>query len=265
VKYFRQPKNVGSLRNFETCIDRANGHLVHILHGDDRVLVGFYKDFTEVFQEYPKVGAVFCSYSLIDEFRNKISDAKLVQDRLGLIEDAYLKMAAGLPVQFATTVVKREVYEKLGSFFGVIAGEDWEMWTRVAKNYPIAFIPKILAEYRRYDGTISWPLKEEGKYAKCLAQTTFLIESQLPRKHRHVMKKTRKRRTISCINTSFFIWNQSQNLKVINELTVLALKLNSTSKEVHIKLYKLYSKILFHKVKIHLWKLPMYRKSVVRD
>ena len=37
VKYYRQPQNVGSLRNFETCINRANGHLVHLLHGDDRV------------------------------------------------------------------------------------------------------------------------------------------------------------------------------------------------------------------------------------
>jgi hypothetical protein len=38
VSYFRQKKqNVGSLRNFETCINRSRGKYIHLLHGDDRV------------------------------------------------------------------------------------------------------------------------------------------------------------------------------------------------------------------------------------
>src|SRR5690349_14574480 len=41
VEYFRQPENVGSLRNFETCLRRSRGRLVHLLHGDDKVLPGF--------------------------------------------------------------------------------------------------------------------------------------------------------------------------------------------------------------------------------
>src|SRR5687768_13877620 len=40
VEYMRHPINVGSLQNFNTCIDRARGHYVHLLHGDDRVLPG---------------------------------------------------------------------------------------------------------------------------------------------------------------------------------------------------------------------------------
>ena len=40
ISFYRQPHNVGSLRNFETCINMASGHLVHILHGDDRVKKG---------------------------------------------------------------------------------------------------------------------------------------------------------------------------------------------------------------------------------
>ncbi|HET7896220.1 MAG TPA: glycosyltransferase family 2 protein, partial [Flavisolibacter sp.] len=37
VQYYRQAENVGSLRNFETCLNRARGIYVHLLHGDDRV------------------------------------------------------------------------------------------------------------------------------------------------------------------------------------------------------------------------------------
>jgi glycosyltransferase involved in cell wall biosynthesis len=36
VEYYRQPENVGSLRNFETRLNRATGHYIHILHGDDK-------------------------------------------------------------------------------------------------------------------------------------------------------------------------------------------------------------------------------------
>ena len=37
VGFYRQPENVGSLRNFETCLNRATGHYIHLLHGDDQV------------------------------------------------------------------------------------------------------------------------------------------------------------------------------------------------------------------------------------
>jgi glycosyltransferase involved in cell wall biosynthesis len=35
IEYFRKDYNQGSLANFETCINRARGKLVHLLHGDD--------------------------------------------------------------------------------------------------------------------------------------------------------------------------------------------------------------------------------------
>ena len=43
VSFFRQPQNVGAQANFTTCVQRSRGHLVHILHGDDAVLPGFYR------------------------------------------------------------------------------------------------------------------------------------------------------------------------------------------------------------------------------
>ena len=44
IKFFRQPKNVGAIRNFNTCINRSNGEFVHILHGDDWIENGFYNE-----------------------------------------------------------------------------------------------------------------------------------------------------------------------------------------------------------------------------
>src|SRR5262249_19590947 len=40
VAFYRQEKNKGSLRNFETCLNRSKGNWIHILHGDDMVKPG---------------------------------------------------------------------------------------------------------------------------------------------------------------------------------------------------------------------------------
>src|SRR5580704_11221966 len=56
VSYFRQQENVGSLRNFETCINRATGRYIHLLHGDDQVLIGFYAEIENLYKAYPVSG-----------------------------------------------------------------------------------------------------------------------------------------------------------------------------------------------------------------
>src|SRR5205085_8247373 len=44
ILFFKQEENRGSLRNFETCINRSRGRWIHILHGDDLVQQGYYKE-----------------------------------------------------------------------------------------------------------------------------------------------------------------------------------------------------------------------------
>src|SRR3954469_12878802 len=53
IGYFRQEVNKGSLRNFETCINRAKGKWIHLLHGDDLMEPGFYKEIDSLFNKYP--------------------------------------------------------------------------------------------------------------------------------------------------------------------------------------------------------------------
>src|SRR5688572_711170 len=65
VSYFRQPKNKGSLRNFETCINRARGHYIHILHGDDFVKPGFYQEIISLFAQFPTIGSAITNHNQV--------------------------------------------------------------------------------------------------------------------------------------------------------------------------------------------------------
>ena len=66
VAFYRQPANVGHVRNFNTCIRRARGQLVHLLHGDDAVRPGFYEAMQQPFEAQAEVGAAFCRYISTD-------------------------------------------------------------------------------------------------------------------------------------------------------------------------------------------------------
>ena len=67
IGFFRQPHNVGHIANFTTCLQRSAGQLVHLLHGDDYVLPGFYNRLQSAFAQHPEAGAAFCRQIFMDE------------------------------------------------------------------------------------------------------------------------------------------------------------------------------------------------------
>lgn len=148
VGFYQQEKNIGSLRNFETCINRAKGYYIHILHGDDFIKPGFYREIESLFKDFPECGSSFTHYSFLNEHNNEFPAQYGISKERGVIDDWLHKIASNQYLQCPAVVVKREVYEKLGSFYGVVYGEDWEMWTRIAANYKVAYSPKCLATYR---------------------------------------------------------------------------------------------------------------------
>ncbi|TPE43494.1 glycosyltransferase family 2 protein [Pontibacter mangrovi] len=217
IQYYRQPQNVGSLRNFETCINRAQGRLLHILHGDDRVIKGYYRAIEALFEQYPEAGAAFCRYRYINEAGKVMAGmSALEMPHSGLLSNWLLRIASGQRLQYVTMTVKREVYEKLGSFYGKTYGEDWEMWVRIAKHYPVAYTPELLAEYRKHDDSISAAKILTGEYLQDVAFLIDLIQHHVPPQHR---KKTRRlaRQFFARYGVSVAakVWQTTQNRKYV--------------------------------------------------
>jgi glycosyltransferase involved in cell wall biosynthesis len=193
VDYFRQPVNVGSLRNFETCLNRATGEWVHLLHGDDRVAVGFYAEITSLFQQYPEAGAAFTNTAdiFMRPTGTKVKPRPPITLKADLLPNFLLMLAKKPRIETPSIVVKRSVYEQLGGFFGVHYGEDWEMWARIAAHFPIAYSPKCLAEYRYLNDTgISRRYIKEGQNIRDITKVISIINQYLPIEHRKKLKKS---------------------------------------------------------------------------
>ena len=192
VEYFRQATNVGSLRNFETCLNRSIGQWVHILHGDDRVAVGFYAEIESLFRSNPEVGAAFTNTAnlTMESTGEKLENRPPLVKETGIINDFLFRIAEEQQLETPSIVVKRSVYEQLGGFFGVHYGEDWEMWARIAAHFPIAYSPKCLAQYRYLNNTsISHRYIKQGQNIRDITTVINTIQQYLPDEHRKNLKK----------------------------------------------------------------------------
>jgi glycosyltransferase involved in cell wall biosynthesis len=214
ITYFCQPRNVGSLRNFETCINRATGRYIHLLHSDDLVRPGFYKKLGNLLLRYPTAAAAFCHYEYINEHGNIVLTPEQEAPAEGILENWLLRLAERQRIQYVAIAVKREVYEELGAFYGVHYGEDWEMWARIASKYPFAYTPAILASYRRHYNSISGKSFTTAQNLKDLQFVMKKINQYLPaHEQQRILQKAKKFYAHYALRTADSLWKQFRDRK----------------------------------------------------
>lgn len=182
VGFHRQPSNLGHTRNFNSCLQRSRGELVHLLHGDDFVLDGFYATMGSAFECRPEVGAAFCHHQFVDGEGQPRADAPPLRPRTGLLDDWLSTIAVAQRLQPPTMVVRRSVYEQLGGFDQRILsyGEDWEMWVRIAAAHPVWYQAEALAAYRIQNGSLSGRAMRTGQNVRDFATAIELNHALLP-------------------------------------------------------------------------------------
>lgn len=247
IKYFRQVENVGSLRNFETCINRARGHLVHILHGDDRVREGYYEKIESSFQKHPEAGAAFCRYNYINTNGKLLYAQPGEMNQEGILQNWFLRIAERNRIQYAAITVRREVYEELGSFFGITYCEDWEMWVRIAKQFPVAYTPQLLADYRKHTQSITGQKFLNSTYLKDLYAAMKLIQRHLPPDQKQrILKRSKKFYALYAIRMANDLWHQLHDKKTVNASINEALAMHKNYK-MYWGILKLYTKMFLNR------------------
>lgn len=151
VQFIRQPNNVGKIKNYETGLKASRGYYIHQLHGDDMIRPGFYNTMESLLHQNPQVGAAFSRTIYIDAQNRWTGMTGMIQDQDGIVPDMLAKLYTEQYIQTPSIVVKREVYEIIGTFDRRLnCMEDWEMWMRIANTFPIAASNSVLAFYRTH-------------------------------------------------------------------------------------------------------------------
>lgn len=151
VGYFRHTSQQGAPANFNSCLGRSRGELVHLLHADDQVVPGFYTAAGTALTESRAI-AVVCRAQYVDE-TGKPMKVTRSETETGLWKDAIEVLAVSNRVRPPGIVVRRTAYEAVGGFREDLPhAADWEMWVRLARYGPIWFEDRILARYRVHPG-----------------------------------------------------------------------------------------------------------------
>lgn len=165
VQYYRKQKNEGATKNFNTCIERSKGRLVHILHGDDWLLPGFYRCINKMVEDNEN-----CSlYATRAFYANQEGILEGMTPRLIEFEKKVSNniksfYPAGPHLQFAGVVIKRSFYEKYGGFDPeLVHVADADMWARAISLGGGRVSAEVLAVYRMFDGNDSGRLAKSAE------------------------------------------------------------------------------------------------------
>jgi glycosyltransferase involved in cell wall biosynthesis len=230
VSWIRQEKHVGIGDNWNTCVRRARGAWVHILHQDDLVYGGFYERLRAGIEAAPAVGAAFCRDFVTDAEGRRTQSQRFISGTAGVLEDWIEHVFVALHLRASAIVVRREVYEAIGGFsLDLQYALDWDMWKRIAARYPLWYEPAELASCRRHDGCASGAFVRCGANIAEIRRSIDLSERLLdPSIAVDVSRRARMRYTTYAVKSAYQSLKQrdvASSLAQIRE----ARKLSSTS------------------------------------
>jgi glycosyltransferase involved in cell wall biosynthesis len=152
VEYvFQENAGLAAARN--TGLRGSTGEYVVFLDADDRLLPGAVEANLRCFSEHPESGFVFGTSTTIAADGAPLpwtTAARGDEDRYrALLAPGYIGM-------HATVMYRRAVLKQLGGFDTRLAAcEDYDMFLRIAREFPISSHPEPVAEYRMHGSNMS--------------------------------------------------------------------------------------------------------------
>ncbi len=163
------------------CLQRAQGHYVHVLHDDDAVRPGFYAKLQDGLAQDARIGAAFCRHVFIDERDREVKVSHQERGSAGVLDGWLEQLAISNRIQMPSIVVKRAAYETLGGFCGALRHTaDWEMWRRIASRYAFWYEPEVLAMYRVHPGSDTSQLQRSGGDIADVRKSLAIARHYLP-------------------------------------------------------------------------------------
>lgn len=140
--------NAGLSAARNTGIEAATGAFIAILDADDVWMAHKLERQLAVFRDLPDTGIVSCAAHQVDADGNRLqllpcpSTAEPHRLRREL---AFRNVVSG----GSAALVRRECFELVGRFDESLrSSEDWDMWLRIARHFPIRFVNEPLVSIR---------------------------------------------------------------------------------------------------------------------
>lgn len=164
IKYIRQ-ENKGPCAAFNACVQNASGQLIHLLHGDDYVLPGFY-DAVDAAMSNPQIGMYTCRCREIDDNNKEIGLSYLPPPLAAQSIREYDRLIVPRNhIRTPGVVLKSEVYQEVGAYHPELNHtQDWHMWLRAAQWGKVWHETEPRAAYRIHANSDTSQRAATGEY-----------------------------------------------------------------------------------------------------
>ncbi|RUT10010.1 hypothetical protein DSM106972_005050 [Dulcicalothrix desertica PCC 7102] len=185
VRYYRNPENIGAIRNGNTGIALSRGKWIHLLHDDDYVLPGFYARLKQSLLECPdSVAFAFTGYENVNKQGKLIHSPKLDSNQRGIVRDWLQQIGVANLLNICAVVIRREAHERNGVYLPeLLYSNDWELYKRIAVSYDCWYEPETLACYREHVKSITNELCKTRADVTSIIDTIEISKSYLPVEH----------------------------------------------------------------------------------
>ena len=192
--------NSGPQKSRNRGIEKAQGKYLAFLDADDLWTKDKLAEQLQVLQANPEAAMAYSWTNWIDEHDKvwrrgaHVSVSGNVAARL-LLSDF---IGSG-----SNPLLRTEVVQTLGGFDDdIVAGQDWEMWLRVASQYPVVAISKVHVLYRKLPTSSAWSnnvQRQEKGYRQVVAKTIRRSPETLEPLERRVLGNVYKSLTVDSV------------------------------------------------------------------
>jgi glycosyltransferase involved in cell wall biosynthesis len=157
IRYFRQPENIGPVRNPNFCVSQARGDYFFQLHDDDMIDEDFVESCIKAAGCSSEMGIIQTGVRVID------AEGRIVKEKRNTasgesIEDFFRGWFSGKSSWYlCNTMFNAKRLNEIGGF-PVSQVDDGMVISRLV-NYGVAMVEEVKASFRKHSGEITFAIK----------------------------------------------------------------------------------------------------------
>lgn len=170
--FIKHQYNQGICSSLNESLSFCSGDYIQLISCDDKLVINKIEIQVNKYKQLPKeYGIVYSDAFIIDElskntkkkFLDKHLKAKNIQKLSGNIFNELIK---GNFIPAMSTLIKKEVFLKVGKYDEELDFEDYDFWLRASKFYKFYYIDDQLVYYRLHENNLHKKINAQMKWLK---------------------------------------------------------------------------------------------------
>lgn len=148
--------NQGNCKTFNELLRLANGSLILDFSTDDRLISSQFSNWVQFMKMHPEAGFCYADAAIIDQkghFLHQHSE----KVKPNHFPEGNILAQLFNPHFFCPPAVlfRKSALDKLGGYNELLHYEDWDIWLRIAREFPVYRFPHAVIEYRKHPDSLS--------------------------------------------------------------------------------------------------------------